>query len=51
MQITIASTRRVGTATTPPIDFNFSKLVAVLCMAASAATSIVIIVWGVRGFS
>lgn len=48
MQTTIDSASRLGTAKMPSIDVNFNKLVAVLCMAASAATSVVVIVWSVR---
>jgi hypothetical protein len=32
-------------------NFNFNKLQAVLCMAASAAISIALIVWTIKSFS
>jgi hypothetical protein len=34
-----------------PGAFNFNKLQAVLCMAASAAISIALIVWAIKAFA
>ena len=42
--------RFVDAAKQLSIDFNFDKLVAVLCMAVSAAISIAVIRWGIGFF-
>lgn len=39
-----------GVAIKKPVDFNFNKLVAVLCITASAATSVVVIAWSVQTY-
>lgn len=50
MQAIIDSASKRGAAKKLSVDLNFNKLLAVLCMAASAATSIAVIAWSAQTF-
>lgn len=50
MQTTIDNASKRGAAKKLSVDLNFNKLVAVLCMSASAATSIAVIAWSAQIF-
>jgi hypothetical protein len=50
MQAIIDSASKRGAAKKLSVDLNFNKLLAVLCVAASAATSIAVIAWSAQTF-
>jgi hypothetical protein len=50
MQKAVDNPSKRDGAITQTVDFNFNKPVAALCITASAATSVVVIVWIVQSF-